>query len=117
MALLANLYGGTQVRVIGNVKDECVAVHELSVASEPDARIALVRADLTHSATALGVTIAPLSIEGSLESATARADLAHDGISEEILFEQGTLVSAGARKLTLTHVSGGALFFAIAVNE
>lgn len=114
---LANVYGGGQVRVTGIETGEHVVVERMSPASAPDERVALVQANLEKSATALGVTIVPRFLGGDAQVALVRAEIVHDGIAEEMVFEQGTLVKVGQRQVTLTHARGGAFYFAIASDK
>lgn len=114
---LAGAYGGGQVRVIGIETGEHVVVERMFPASTPDERIALVQADLEKSATAFGVTIVPRFLGGDAQVALVRAEIIHDGVAEEVVFEQGTLVRVGQRQVTLTHARGGAFYFAIALDK
>lgn len=113
---LARQYGGMQVRLVGTVRGEHAVVERLFPASAPDERIALVQAGLGESVTALGATITVRSLAGDAGVAIARAEVAHDGIAEELVFEQGTLVGAGQRQITLTHTRAGTLYFAVALD-
>lgn len=114
---LAGAYGSGQVRVVGIETGEHVLVERMFPASVADERIALVQASLEKSATALGATIIPRSLAGDAEVAIVRAEVVHDGIAEEIVFEQGTLVTVGQRQVTLTHARGGTFYFAIALDK
>lgn len=116
-ATLLRLYGAFQVRVAGTVENEHVIVRHLSPAPSPDPRIVLIEADLARSADALGATIIPRTVVRAGDVVAVRAEVAHDGVLEELVFEQGALVGVGERRIVFTHQDGDRLYFAVALDE